>query len=122
MNEVMHVLSVGSTEEGQQVGESLQRRHRCRLMIAGNYQELSLVQQSVRCDVAVVHGSLVKRELKRCCSWVRRAWPEARILLIARPPVEVEELLYDERLTVRPSAGTLLSHLERMAGEKFPRS
>ena len=114
MGNFLYVLSIGTSEEGNLVRDCLLARHRSRLSIVPSFRDMSGFQCAQPCEVVVLHSSLSAAELRANCNWVRREWPNARILLCAVTG-EQEAPYYDERVSPNLPSGALQDTIERLA-------
>lgn len=115
MSQILHVLSIGSTDDGNLVRDVLQARRHCHLVVAGGYRELCNMPAEEQYEVAVLHASIPATELRGCCVWIRRTWPRTRILLVASSSGLLDDPLYDERAERESPPGELLNLVESLA-------
>ncbi len=115
MTRGLHALSVGFPESNNPVREALLQRHKCRLMVASSMEDLYAIQSLEQIDVAVLHSSLSKSELRNCASYIRRHWPRTRILLLSQEDEILDDPLYDEKASPDISIPALLGCIEQLA-------
>lgn len=117
MDQILHVLSVGSMDDGNLVRDALQARRHCRLVVAGGYQELRTIPAERRCEVAILHTSVPSIELRDCCAWIRRTWPQTRILLLANSPGTLDDPRCDARIDRGLTPAELLNIVKSLADQ-----
>jgi len=109
----LHVLSIGSPDEGGLVRDVLVLRTRCRLYVATSTWDLSIVLGCEEIDVAILHNKSL-RELRVFAAHIRRRWPDAKILLVQEKGETEDCGMYDERIASCASPETLLAAIERL--------
>lgn len=115
MKTILHVLSVGTTEQSARICDTLLERQKCHLIAVREAQELSSLPSGELMDVAILHATLGKSALRQSARAIRRQWPYARILLLGMQPEILDTTLYEERLSPVSSADTLLASIELLA-------
>jgi hypothetical protein len=111
------VISVGPIERGCVVHEALRQRPDTHLSITPDYRRLWTIPKQERFQVVVLHNTLSERELEEISQFVRRQWPEARILVIRYGEEFLDDALYDERLMPGANAEMLHAAIDRLADE-----
>lgn len=115
MKAILHVLSVGTTEQSAHICDTLLLRQKCHLLAVREVQELSSLPSGEWIDVAILHASLGRNALRQSARALRRQWPEARILLLGMNPEALDASLYEERLSPAASTEALLASIELLA-------
>ena len=115
MTTTLHVLSIGSMESRDAVRDVLLLRCRCRLSAAESYRDLCSVPASECFDIAILHSLRSGNELRISLEYVRRNWPQTRILLVCANAEGVDDPLYDERVPPGMSQDAFLSVIEQLA-------
>lgn len=67
--------------------------------------------------MVVLHNTLSEQELEEISQFIRRQWPEARILVVRYGEGFLDGALYDERLTPGANAEMLHAAIDRLADE-----
>ena len=98
MTRAIHVLSVGSLELGSMVHDALLEGPGFHLSIAIGYLDLRAMHEHEDFQLAVLHQTLVSRDLADTCRFLRRRWPQAKILVIRGGEDFLEDALYDDRV------------------------
>jgi len=98
MTRATHVLSVGSLELGSMVHDALLEGPGFQLSIAMGYLDLRAMHEHEDFQLAVLHQTLVSRDLEDACRFIRHRWPKARILVIRGGEDFLEDALYDDRV------------------------
>lgn len=120
MRSTLHVLSVGSIEECNHVRDALLERQRCHLTAIHAPNGLYSVPREEHFDVAVLHASLSVVDMRDAGALIRRRWPAACILALARRTDDLEDALYDEWSSPSLSRAALVGLLERIATPSAP--
>lgn len=115
MKAILHVLSVGTTEQSARICDTLLMRQKCHLLAVREAQELSSPPSGEWIDVAILHASLGRNALRQSARAIRRQWPWARILLLGMNSEILDASLYEERLSPAASAEALLASIELLA-------
>lgn len=115
--EMTRVLSVGPVERGCVVQDALHGRPHTHLSITPDYRRLWMISKQERFHVAVLHNTLTGGELEEASQFIRRQWPQARILVIRFGQEFLDDALYDERVTPAASTETLQAALDRLVEE-----
>jgi hypothetical protein len=110
----LHVLSIGSQETVDLVRDALTLRTKCKLYVAACTGDLSVVSASEEVDVAILHDTFSRCELRVFAANIRRRWPHARILLIQGKSEGLVHGMYDEQVAPGISAEPLLAVIERL--------
>jgi hypothetical protein len=113
MPKTVHVLSVGPVDCGSTVHEALLDRASFHLSIATDYRKLWGIPAHESIHVAILHNALPSFELEAACRLIRQRWPHAKILLVSRAEISLDDGLYDDRAsTAAPEV--LLTTIERL--------
>jgi len=115
MTGLLHVLSIGSQESSNVVHGALLSRPKCRLLIATCAWDLCTVLASERVDIATLHDTLSRGELRNCAEYIRRHWPNAKILLINSEAEVLDDQLHDQQTSPGLSSESLLGMIERLS-------
>jgi hypothetical protein len=110
----LHVLSIGSPETVEVVRDALTLRARCKLYVATCTGDFSVVSVSEEVDVAILHDTFSRCELRVLAANIRRRWPHARILLIQGKSEGLVTGMYDEQVAPGISTEPLLAVIERL--------
>jgi len=116
MISTLHVLSVGSQDQGILIRDVLLARSRCRLYVASSTWDLSVLLGSEEIDVAILHNTFSLPQMRVLTAYIRRRWPCAKVLLIQRNELKADHSTYDERIAPGASAKALLTVIERLGG------
>jgi len=116
MTAAIHVLSVGSVDEGSVVHDTLLDGSNFRLTIATDYRKLWGMPTQESIHVAILHNTLSSFELEAACQLIRRRWPRARILVVSSGESILEDALYDDRVAPTAAPAVLLTTIERLTG------
>jgi hypothetical protein len=116
MKSTLRILSIGSEEPIHKAYDIFLRQHQCELEAAATYRELCAISAPERCEVAVLYHSLSQNEMRQSAHFIRRRWPEARILVVRSEATCLEDALYDERVTPGVNPELLLAAIDRLAG------
>lgn len=115
--EVVRVLSVGPVESGCVVHDALRNRLHTHLAITPDYRRLWTIPKQDCFHIVVLHNSLSAAELEETCRFIRRQWPQARILVVRFAEEVLEDALYDERIAPVATHETLQATFDRLAEE-----
>lgn len=113
-SEATHVLSVGPVQRGCLVHEALHSRTNTHLSITPDYRRLWVLPRQEHFHVAVLHNTLSGKELEEASQFIRRQWPQARILVIRFGQEFLDDALYDERVTPAASTEALQAAIDRL--------
>jgi hypothetical protein len=114
MINTLHVVSVGSQDQGTFVRDALLTRSRCRLYVASSTWDLSVLLGTAEIDVAILHNTVSLLQMRILTAYIRGRWPSAKILLIQRKELKADYSTYDERIAPGSSARALLAAIERL--------
>lgn len=110
----LHVLSIGTPDAGALVRDVLVLRTRCRLYVATSTWDLSVVLRSEGIDVAILHNTFSRHELRDFAAYIRLRWPFAKILLIQDKSENLDYAVCDERIDLSSSPEVLMAAIERL--------
>lgn len=116
--EATHVLSVGSVQRGCLVHEALHSRSNTHLSITPDWRRLWVLPKQENFHVVVLHNTLSGKELEEASQFIRRQWPQARILVIRFGQEFLDDALYDERVTPAASTETLQAAIDRLVEDR----
>jgi hypothetical protein len=116
--EATHVLSVGPVQRGCLVHEALHSRLNTHLSITPDWKRLWVLPKQENFHVAVLHNTLSGKELEEASQFIRRQWPQARILVIRFGQEFLDDALYDERVTPAASTETLQAAIDRLVEDR----
>ena len=68
-------------------------------------------------NVVIFHETISARKLDEGAAYARCHWPNARILIIRDGPAELEDHLYDERVSTGQPHSVVASMIRRLAGK-----
>jgi hypothetical protein len=117
MKAVLNVLSLGSADSNDMVRDALLQRHKCRLFVVTSVWELCAIpQHQDSFDIAILHHTLSRREVRDASEYIRRRWPRAKILVICADAEVLEDPLYDEWAPPGLTSGILLARIKQLTG------
>jgi hypothetical protein len=116
MNTAWHVLSIGLMEPMHVAYNTYLEHHGCVLVAVPGYRNLYSTATHGDCDVAVLHHSLSPGELMDSAHFVRRRWPEAKVLIIRDDAQCIDDAMYDDRITPGVNSEQLLGAIKRLSG------
>jgi hypothetical protein len=76
-------------------------------------------------DIAILHHTLSRLEVRNTSEYIRRRWPHAKILVISAEMDFLDDPLYDEWVPPGQSPGALLAMIEQLTGgakERYTRN
>ena len=114
--ERIHLLSVGSLERSYLLHDSVLLETGCRLSVITDYQDLWTISEEEVVHLAILQDSLSSFELEEASRFVRRHWPQAKILVIHSGEDFLEDALYDDRVEPAVPAEDLLKRIEQILG------
>lgn len=117
----IHVLSVGSLDDGSLVHDALLGRRDFRLTIASDYQELRAIPEHELIEVAILHNSLSPISIDDASRFIRERWPQARILVLSHDQGSLGNALFDSCMEPNIDPIILLAVIEQLRGEKRER-
>jgi hypothetical protein len=109
---ILRILAIGSANSLNAVRDGLLRRDGYRLTIATSNAELNAIAINEKYDVAILDQTLSHPELRNASEYIRRKWPNAKILVICAEPESLGDPLYDERALPDLSANMLLAIID----------
>lgn len=116
MTQQVHVLSVGSREESDQVSDILLTHKNVGITAALNGMDIAMAHHLEHAvDLVILHPSLSSRQLKRVAEYMRRHWPLARILLVHANAEILDDPLYDERVSPSTLQNGLIFSIDQAA-------
>jgi RNA polymerase sigma-70 factor, ECF subfamily len=113
----IQVLSIGSEEEAQLLRGTLLSLYGCQLFILSDLREFPAQSWMAIPNVVIFHETVSARELAEGAAYARCHWPNARILIIRDGPAELEDHLYDERVSTGQPHSVVASMIRRLAGK-----
>jgi hypothetical protein len=114
MKTTLDVLSIGSQDSCNTVRDVLLQRHNCRLSVVTSLWNMYAIPERNNFDIAILHHTLSRLEVRNASEHIRRRWPGAKILVISAEMDAPDDPLYDERLPPGQSPGTLLATIEQL--------
>ena len=93
-----HVLSIGSDRSRDTIRIDLLLRCKCRLVAVASYQGLFENRTEGESDIAILDHTLSACDLRVSSEYVRRRWPDAKIVLMSANADALHDPLYDERV------------------------
>jgi hypothetical protein len=119
--ETFHILSVGPVDHNFVVHDVLLEAPNLRLSIVADYRELWEFPKQQAIHVVILHDTLSSFELEAACQLIRRAWPQAGILVVRSGEDFLDDALYDDRVMPAEAPEVLLTTIERLIGERHER-
>lgn len=116
MTESPHLLAIVSPEQSGALRDALLHWRSGRLVVEANIWSLYALPQHENFEIAILHHSLSMSVVREAAQYVRRRWPQAKILLIGAGTNALDDPLYDERILPGLSQDILLAALNQMAG------
>jgi DNA-binding NtrC family response regulator len=116
MTTTLHVLSIGSQDSCNTVRDVLLQRHNCRLSVVTSLWDMYAIPQQNHLDIAILHHTLSRLQIRDASEYIRRRWPRAKILVISAEMDVPDDPLYDEWAPPGQSSGTLLAMIEQLTG------
>lgn len=113
---VIHVLSLGPVGRGNLVHDALFELPSFRLSIVRNYPELWMIPKQESVHIVILHNTFSAPELEDASRFIRRRWPQARILLVRAGPDLLDDALYDDRVAPTVAPEVLLKTIQRLMG------
>jgi hypothetical protein len=86
-----------------------------------SYWNLCRLPEAVSADIAILHDSFPKHELRYAAEYIRRRWPTAIILLMGQGEAVLDDPLYDDRTGAGISPDTLVSMIEKSLASSWRR-
>ena len=118
MRKTTKVLSLGIEEWRNAVREALPPKQRDGFWGVNNLWDLCSLPQAVSVDVAVFHHSFALHNLRYSAEYIRRRWPDAVILVIGEQARQLDDPLYDHRMSRGISLEELVWMIETSVAEK----
>jgi DNA-binding NarL/FixJ family response regulator len=115
MDATWHVLSIGSDRSCGIIRDALLLRCKCRLVAMASYQGLFENRTKDEFDIAILDHTLSACELRKSTEYIRRHWPDTKIVLMSANADALDDPLYDERVLPDISPELLLSAIDRLA-------
>ena len=97
-----------SSEQAAQLGKS-----RFRVTRANNARDVYLMRSVFHFSVAVLSDTLGCHTLRASAQIVRGQWPKARILVLGKAPIELDDHLYDETVAHASIGSILLKMIDK---------
>jgi hypothetical protein len=94
----VRILSVGSGKSVALMTAALRRGSNRLIVQVPNYASLSGISGDHHFRLAMLHEDLSGAELTSLSQYIRRRWPQTRILVVCREANLPEDPLYDERI------------------------
>jgi hypothetical protein len=118
MRESTNVLLFGIEEWSNALRQALPPRQKDSFWGVSNVWDLCDLPQAVSVDVAVFHHSFAPHELRYAAEYIRRRWPDAVILVIGEQARQLDDPLYDHRMSRGISLEELVWMIETSVAEK----
>ncbi len=99
MKSTLRVLSIGLEDPMHTAYDLFLRQHRCELATAATYLELRAIPKQEGCEVAVLYHLASPNEMTKSAHFIRRQWPDTRILVVRSETTCLDDALYDERVS-----------------------
>jgi len=116
MKAILHVLSIGAEDSCNTVRDALLQRRNCGLCVVTSLWDLYAIHQQNSFDIATLHQTLSRREVRDASEYIRRRWPRTKILVICAETEFLDDPLYDEWVPPGLSQGILLEMIEQLTG------
>jgi hypothetical protein len=114
----MNVLLVGTEEWNKGVRQALPGTLEKGLSGVNKLWDLYALPQAVSVDVAVFQQLFPAHDLRYATEYLRRRWPDAVILIIGKQAEELDDPLYDHRVSSGISFEELAGMIEMSAAAK----
>jgi hypothetical protein len=118
MKSSLRILSIGAAEPMHAAYDIFLLQHRCELVTVADYRELYELPTEEKSEVAVLYHSLSQNEMRESAHFIRRRWPEARILIVRSETPCIDDALYDDRVVPGVNPEVLLAVIDRLAGSR----
>ena len=118
MSDVTKVLLVGVEEWRDGARQALPAACKGCLTGVDSLWELCALPEPVSVDIAVIHPSFQVRDSRYAAEYIRRRWPDAVILVIGPLAVQLDDPLYDHRVSSSTSFEELAKIIETSAAAK----
>lgn len=112
MRKSAKVLLLGLEEWRDAVRQASPPRHKNGFWEANNFWELCALPQAASVDVAVFHHSFAPNDLRYAAEYIRRRWPDAVILVIGEQAEQLDDALYDDKMSKGISLDELVWMIE----------
>ncbi len=114
MKNVLHVLSVEPANSCSTTRDALLKRGCSRLSVVMSYDDLFAISKLERFEIAILHQLPSLRDFRASGQYIRRTWPNAKILVICTNAEVLDDPLYDDRLAPGHSPDVLLAAIQRL--------
>ena len=118
MKSSLRILSIGAAEPMRVAYDIFLQLHRCELASAADYRDLYALPTEEKWEIAVLYHSLSQEEMRESAHFIRRRWPEARILLVRSEVPCMDDALYDDRVVPGVNPEVLLAVVDRLAASR----
>ena len=118
MRESTNVLLFGIEEWSNALRQALPPRQKDSFWGVSNVWDLCALPQAVLVEIAVFHHSFASHELRYAAEYIRRRWPDAVILVIGEQARQLDDPLYDHRMSRGISLEELVWMIETSVAEK----
>lgn len=115
MTNILHVLCVGSENSCNTIRDAVLVTGHCRLSTAKDCRDLFAVPKRESFEIAILHHSLSLRDFRDSSEYIRRTWPDAKILAICVNPEVLDDPLYDDWIAPSRSLNALIATIERLS-------
>ena len=85
---------------------------------ADNTRDIYLMRNVFHFSVAILSDTIGCLALRASAQMVRGQWPKARILILGKAPIQLEDHLYDENIVDASSGRTLLAMLDKVTEDQ----
>lgn len=125
IREKIRLLVIGGVEQSYALHDSFLKTENTSLSsievnrewwMIPDYQELSVIPRDTDFQTAILHETLSLTELDDACRFIRRQWPNVRILVIRGGEGFLDDALYDERLPPASSSEAMIAAIARNVG------
>ena len=118
MKETTKVLSLGIEEWRNAVRQAMPRKQKKAFWGVSNFWDLCALPEVVSVDVAVIHHSFSRHDLRYAAEYIRRRWPDAVILVVGEQAKHLDDPLYDHKTGSEISIEELVRVIEESAAAK----
>jgi hypothetical protein len=118
MKSSLRILLIGAADPMHVAYDIFLRQHQCELATAADYREIYGLPTEKKWEVAVLYHSLSQNEMRESAHFIRRRWPEARILIMRSETPCMDDALYDDRVVPGINPEILLAVVDRLAGSR----
>jgi hypothetical protein len=113
MRKTTTVLSLGLEEWSNTLRDAVLPGKGYGFAGVNSYWNLCRLPEAVSADIAILHDSFPKHELRYAAEYIRRRWPTAIIFLMSHGEAVLDDPLYDDRADAGISPDTLVSMIEK---------